>query len=106
MRNDPEAKMDALPDGLCIVFVLCALEGFSAAEAAVALEIPEALVRTRLAGARRELREVVLDDVFAFNGERLRPDRGASPRKDRLGNVNTPVMHPMCAYPTTQRKTT
>ena len=70
MRNDPEAKMDALPDGLRIVFALCALEGFSAAEAAAALEIPEALVRARLAGARCQLHEVVIDDVFAFDGER------------------------------------
>ena len=70
MRNDLEAKIDALPERLRIVFVLCALEGFSAAAAAAALDISEAAVRTGLARARIRLRGAALDDAFAFDGER------------------------------------
>jgi RNA polymerase sigma-70 factor (ECF subfamily) len=40
-------------------FVLVELEGLSAEEAAAALEIPAATVRTRLFGARRELQEAL-----------------------------------------------
>jgi RNA polymerase sigma-70 factor (ECF subfamily) len=41
------------------VFVLVELEGLSAAEAAVALEIPAVTARTRLFHARRELQEAL-----------------------------------------------
>ena len=70
MCNDLEAKIDALPERLRIVFVLCALEGFSATEAAAALGIPEAAVGACLARARIRLRGAALDDAFAFDGER------------------------------------
>jgi RNA polymerase sigma-70 factor, ECF subfamily len=42
-----------------VVFVLVELEGLSAEDAAVALEIPAATVRTRLFGARRDLQEAL-----------------------------------------------
>ena len=58
MPYDLEAKIDALPDCLRVVVVLCVLEGFSTSEAAAALGIPEAALKAHLAGA------------FAFDGER------------------------------------
>lgn len=72
-----EAKIDALPEVFRIVFVLRAVEGLSLEETALALGIPEPTVRTRFVRARSELREalsqeidLVVDDVFAFAGER------------------------------------
>jgi RNA polymerase sigma-70 factor, ECF subfamily len=70
MRTDPEAHIDALPERLRIVFVLCALEGFSAAEAAAALDIPLAAASACLARACSRLLEIVPEDAFAFDGER------------------------------------
>ena len=72
-----EAKIDELPDAFRTVFVLRALEELSVEEAAAALGIPEATVRSRFFRARSLLREALskeIDlahgDAFAFAGAR------------------------------------
>jgi RNA polymerase sigma-70 factor, ECF subfamily len=72
-----EAKIDELPDAFRTVFVLRAVEELSVEEAAVALDIPEATVRSRFFRARDLLREALskeIDlayaDAFAFAGAR------------------------------------
>jgi len=72
-----EAKIDELPDAFRTVFVLRALEELSVEEAAVALGIPEATVRSRFFRARGLLREalskeidIAYGDAFAFAGDR------------------------------------
>jgi RNA polymerase sigma-70 factor (ECF subfamily) len=72
-----EAKIDELPDGFRSVFVLRALEELSVEEAAVALGLPEATVRSRFFRARGLLREALskeidlaYGDAFAFAGAR------------------------------------
>lgn len=77
MRQLLEKRIDALPDGYRAVFVLRALEELTVEETAIALEIPEATVRTRYFRARGLLRESLardidrsLEDAFAFAGER------------------------------------
>jgi RNA polymerase sigma-70 factor (ECF subfamily) len=72
-----EARIDALPDAFRTVFILRAVEELSVEEAAAALGIPEATVRTRFFRARSLLREALsreLDlahgDAFAFAGAR------------------------------------
>ena len=72
-----EAKIDELPDAFRTVFVLRAVEEMTVEEAAVALGIPEATVRTRFFRARGLLREslsreidIAHGDAFAFAGAR------------------------------------
>jgi RNA polymerase sigma-70 factor (ECF subfamily) len=72
-----EAKIDELPDAFRTVFVLRAVEEMTVEEAAVALGIPEATVRTRFFRAKGLLREALsreLDiahgDAFSFAGAR------------------------------------
>ena len=72
-----EAKIDELPDAFRTVFVLRALEELSVEESAVALDIPEATVRSRFFRARGLLREALskeidlaYGDAFAFAGAR------------------------------------
>ena len=72
-----EAKIDQLPDAFRTVFVLRAVEEFSVEEAAAALDIPEATVRSRFFRARGLLREslsreidLAHGDAFAFAGAR------------------------------------
>lgn len=72
-----EKKIDALPDAFRTVFVLRAVEEMSVEEVAVALDIPEATVRTRFFRARGLLREALarevdfaFEEAFAFAGER------------------------------------
>jgi RNA polymerase sigma-70 factor (ECF subfamily) len=72
-----EAKIDQLPDAFRTVFVLRAVEELSVEETAMALDIPEATVRTRFFRARSQLREALCREVdcaiegaFAFDGER------------------------------------
>lgn len=72
-----EAKIDALPEALRIVFVLRAVEGLSPEETALVLGIPEPTVRTRFFRARSQLRvalsqeiDLAAADAFAFAGER------------------------------------
>ena len=72
-----EAKIDDLPDAFRTVFVLRAVEEMTVEEAAVALGIPEATVRTRFFRAKGLLREslsreidIAHGDAFAFAGGR------------------------------------
>lgn len=72
-----ERKIDALPDGFRVVFILRALEELSVEETALALDIPEATVRSRFFRARALLREslakeidIAVEEAFAFAGAR------------------------------------
>jgi RNA polymerase sigma-70 factor (ECF subfamily) len=72
-----EAKIDELPDAFRTVFVLRAVEEFSVEEAAEALDIPEATVRSRFFRARGLLRESLSREIdlahsnaFGFAGAR------------------------------------
>lgn len=71
-----ESAIDRLPDGAREVFVLRTVEGMSTEEVADALDVSEAVVKTRLSRARATLRrelsaqtEAVASDTFRF----LRP---------------------------------
>jgi len=71
-----EAAIDRLPDGAREVFMLRTVEGLSTEEAAAALEVSEAVIKTRLSRARAALRrelaaqsELVASHTFRF----LRP---------------------------------
>ncbi|HSC27740.1 MAG TPA: RNA polymerase sigma factor [Vicinamibacterales bacterium] len=71
-----ESAIDRLPDGAREVFVLRQVEGMSTEEAAEALGVTEAVVKTRLSRARRALRRdlyqhagIVASNAFRF----LRP---------------------------------
>ena len=77
LRKILETRIDLLPDLYRTVFVLRAIEEMSAHEVALALEIPEATVRSRFFRARTLLRtslasdiDITLDDAFSFDGER------------------------------------
>jgi RNA polymerase sigma-70 factor (ECF subfamily) len=77
MRRLIESRIDKLPDGFRAVFVLRAIEEMSVEETAVALEIPEATVRTRFFRAKSLLREslsreidVAVEGAFEFLGAR------------------------------------
>lgn len=72
-----EAKIDELPDAFRTVFVLRAVEEMTVEEAAAALDIPEATVRTRFFRAKGLLREslsreidLAHGDAFSFAGAR------------------------------------
>ncbi|KQX29422.1 RNA polymerase sigma factor [Variovorax sp. Root434] len=72
-----ERRIDRLPDAYRTVFMLRAVEEMSVAQTAIALELPEATVRTRFFRARSLLREglsrdmdVALGDAFSFDGAR------------------------------------
>ena len=72
-----ETKIDELPDVFRAVFVLRGVEEMSVEEAAAALDIPEATVRTRFFRARGLLREslsreidIAHGDAFSFAGAR------------------------------------
>ena len=86
-----EARIDTLPDAFRIVFMLRAVEELSVEETAVALEIPEATVRTRFFRARSLPREglsrdvdLALGDAFSFDGERC--DRSVANVLAKLAN--------------------
>ena len=77
MRRLIESKIDELPLAYRAVFMLRAVEELSVPEAAAALGIPEATVRTRFFRARAQLRESLstgirenFDGAFAFAGDR------------------------------------
>ena len=77
VRRLVEARIDTLPDVFRTVFMLRAVEELSVEETALALEIPEATVRTRFFRARGLLREglsrdvdMATGDAFAFAGAR------------------------------------
>jgi RNA polymerase sigma-70 factor (ECF subfamily) len=76
-RRIIERKIDELPEAFRTVFVLRAVEEMSVEEAAEALAIPEATVRSRLFRARGLLRaslsqeiDVAIDEAFSFDGAR------------------------------------
>jgi RNA polymerase sigma-70 factor (ECF subfamily) len=76
-RRVLEAKIDALPEAYRAVFMLRAVEEMSVEETAVALDIPQATVRTRYFRARSLLRESIsrefdmaTENAFAFAGAR------------------------------------
>jgi RNA polymerase sigma-70 factor (ECF subfamily) len=76
-RRILQAKIDALPDALRVVFMLRAIEEMSVEEVAAALDIPKATVRTRFFRARHLLRaalpreiELRLESIFPFAGAR------------------------------------
>jgi RNA polymerase sigma-70 factor (ECF subfamily) len=56
-----ESAIDALPDGLRVVFMLRQVEGLSTAETATCLEMSEDLVKTRLSRARAALRRDLIE---------------------------------------------
>jgi len=77
MRRLMETRIDLLPDAFRSVFMLRAVEEMSVEEVALALELPQATVRSRFFRARGLLREglsrevdMAIGDAFAFAGER------------------------------------
>ena len=77
VRRLMEARIDMLPDAFRTVFMLRAVEELSVEEIAMALEIPEATVRTRFFRARSLLRKGLsqdldfsVGDAFPFAGAR------------------------------------
>jgi RNA polymerase sigma factor (sigma-70 family) len=71
-----ERKLDALPEVFRVVFVLRSVEDMSVEEVAMALDIPEATVRSRHFRAKSLLRDALAQeidlaerDVFDFGGE-------------------------------------
>ena len=93
-----EAKIDELPDAFRTVFVLRAVEEFSVEEAAAALDIPEATVRSRFFRARGLLREALskeidlaYGDAFAFAGARCdRIVAGVMAKLEESGKASRP----------------
>jgi RNA polymerase sigma-70 factor (ECF subfamily) len=90
LRRLMEARIDMLPEAFRTVFVLRAVEEMSVEEVSLALEIPEATVRTRYFRARSLLRErlasdidITLNDAFTFDGARC--DRIVTAVLARLG---------------------
>ena len=77
VRQQIEARIDTLPDAFRAVFMLRGVQEMSAQEVALALDIPEATVRSRFFRARSLLREglsrdidMALSDAFSFAGQR------------------------------------
>ncbi len=77
IRQQIEARIDALPDTFRTVFMLRGVEEMSVEEAALALDIPQATVRSRFFRARSILREglsrdidMAIGDAFSFAGAR------------------------------------
>ena len=80
IRQQIEARIDSLPDSFRTVFMLRGVEELSVEETALALDIPDATVRSRYFRARGILREglsrdidMAIGDAFSFAG--LRCDR-------------------------------
>jgi len=91
VRRLMEARIDMLPDAFRTVFMLRAVEELSVEEVAVALDIPEATVRTRFFRARGLLREslsrdvdLTIGDAFSFAGARC--DRIVAGVLDKLAD--------------------
>jgi len=77
IRQQIEARIDTLPDQFRSVFMLRGMEELSVQEVSVALDIPEATVRSRFFRARSILREglsrdidMAVADAFSFAGPR------------------------------------
>jgi RNA polymerase sigma-70 factor (ECF subfamily) len=102
LRAFLESAVEGLPEFYRVVFVLRAIEGLSTAEAAVALELSEDAVKTRLSRARALLRRELtaragpgLAQAFPFFGRRcdrmvdavmsrIRTDLGLAPGALRI----------------------
>jgi RNA polymerase sigma-70 factor (ECF subfamily) len=76
-----ESAIDRLPDGAREVFILRQVEGMSTTEVADALDVSEAVVKTRLSRARATVRRELCEqaEVVAFNTFRF-----VRPRCDRV----------------------
>ncbi|MEO5607047.1 MAG: RNA polymerase sigma factor [Polaromonas sp.] len=77
VRQQIEARIDTLPAAFRTVFMLRGVHEMSVEEVALALDIPEATVRSRYFRARSLLREglsrdidMALSDAFSFAGQR------------------------------------
>ncbi len=77
IRQQIEARIDSLPDSFRTVFMLRGVEELSVEETALALDIPDATVRSRYFRARGILREglsrdidMAIGDAFSFAGQR------------------------------------
>ncbi|WP_296448060.1 RNA polymerase sigma factor [Rhodoferax sp. UBA5149] len=77
VRAQIEARIDTLPESFRTVFMLRGVEELTVEEVALALDIPEATVRSRFFRARGILREglsrdidMALGDAFSFAGAR------------------------------------
>ncbi len=77
IRQQIEGRIDSLPDSFRTVFMLRGVEELSVEETALALDIPEATVRSRFFRARGILREglsrdidMAIGDAFSFAGQR------------------------------------
>ncbi|MEO7159150.1 MAG: RNA polymerase sigma factor [Polaromonas sp.] len=77
VRQQIEARIDTLPDAFRTVFMLRGVQELSVEEVALALDIPEATVRSRFFRARSLLREglsrdidMAMSDAFSFAGQR------------------------------------
>ena len=77
VRQQIEARIDTLPESFRSVFMLRGVEEMSVEEVALALDIPEATVRSRFFRARGILREglsrdvdLAVGDAFSFAGKR------------------------------------
>jgi RNA polymerase sigma-70 factor, ECF subfamily len=76
-----ESAIDRLPDGAREVFILRQVEGMSTEEVADALDVSEAVVKTRLSRARAALRRELCDHADAVASNTFRFLR---PRCDRV----------------------
>jgi RNA polymerase sigma-70 factor (ECF subfamily) len=76
-----ESAIDRLPDGTREVFILRMVEGMSTEEVAVALDVSEAVVKTRLSRARAALRRELSTQAEAASANSFRFLR---PRCDRV----------------------
>ena len=77
VRQQIEARIDTLPESFRTVFMLRGVEEMSVEEVSLALDIPEATVRSRFFRARGILREglsrdidTAIGDAFPFAGKR------------------------------------
>ena len=77
LRRLLESAIDGLPEGFRLVYLLRDVEGCSVEETAIALDLREETVKTRLHRARKLLRAALAeqvcttqDDAFGFMGER------------------------------------
>jgi RNA polymerase sigma-70 factor, ECF subfamily len=68
LRDELEAGLAALPEGLRVVFVLRELQGYSTEETATALGLRESAVKVRLHRARLRLRELLAAYLAAEEG--------------------------------------
>jgi RNA polymerase sigma-70 factor (ECF subfamily) len=76
-----ESAIDALPDGLRVVFMLRQVEGLSTGETATCLDVSEDVVKTRLSRARAALRRDLIERMGDAAGKSFTFLR---PRCDRV----------------------